>query len=326
MRRTVTSLVASLFAFIACAIVPAAHAQDISDKPITFIVPWGPGGPADLLARGLVEEGSKLLKHPIVIINRPGASGTIGTSEAFRAKPDGFTILLADNISTVFQPRRLNLPYTGYEDFQAIIKLSDVPNVLVVNAKSKWTTIAQLIADARANPRAVRVATAGRFTGTELNLLEFNHIAGIALDPIPSSGGTAKAMTLMLGGHVEGVVASPASIVGHVNAGTLRPLTIFAKQRINLFPDLPTAAEAGYKTTMGSMFYVSAPKNMDPVVLNRMYEAFKVVVTSQSWKERAAKFGLLLEPLGPQPLTAELKEWSQYFDQLSRDLQIKREQ
>lgn len=325
MLRMTAITVATLLTLFVTSFVPAARAQDTSEKPITFVVPWGPGGPADLLARGLVEQGSNLLKRTIVILNRPGASGTIGTSEVFKAKPDGLTILLADNISTVFQPRRLTLPYAGYEDFQAVIKLSDVPNVLAVGAASKWTSLEELIADARAKPGSLRIATAGKYTGTDLNLLEFDRIAGIELTSVPSSGGTAKAMTLILGGHVEGVVASPASIVGHVNAGTLRPLAIFAKQRIGLFPDLRTASDAGYKTTMGSMFYVSAPKNTDPAVVERMYEAFKQVILSESWKERAAKFGLLLDPIGPKELTGELGEWSSYFDRLARDLKIQRE-
>jgi tripartite-type tricarboxylate transporter receptor subunit TctC len=321
MSRLIAITTSCILGLAAIAIPPIAHSQ--SQKAINFVVPWGPGGPADLLARGLIEQGSTLLNQPIVILNRPGASGTIGSAEVFRAPPDGSMILLADNISTVFQPRRLNLPYRGYEDFQAVIKLSDVPNVLVVSASSKWTTLEQFVSDARAQP--LRVATAGRFTGTDLNVLEFNRVAGINLQTIPSSGGTAQALALILGGHVEAAVAAPASIVSHVNSGTLRPLAIFSKQRIGLFPNLQTATELGYKTTMSSMFYVSAPKNLDPAALNRLHEAFKQVVTSQRWKEMSAKFGLLLEPLGPQPLTAELEQWHRYFDELTRDLKIERE-
>jgi tripartite-type tricarboxylate transporter receptor subunit TctC len=323
MGQLIAIVASSVLGFVAVATAPVAHGQDAAQKPINLVVPWGPGGPADLLARGLIEQGSALLKQPIVILNRPGASGTIGSAEVFRARPDGSTILLADNISTVFQPRRLTLPYRGYEDFQAVIKLSDVPNVLVVSASSKWTSLDQFVSDARAQP--LRVATAGKFTGTDLNVLEFNRVARIDLQTIPSSGGTAQAMALLLGGHVEAAVAAPASIVGHVNSGTLRPLAIFSKQRIGLFPNLPTTTELGYKTTMSSMFYVSAPKNVDPLALNRLHEAFRQVVTSQSWKDMSAKFGLMLEPLGPQQLTTELEQWDKYFDDLARDLKVERE-
>jgi tripartite-type tricarboxylate transporter receptor subunit TctC len=302
-----------------------AQGNDFPQKSINFVVPFGAGGPADLLARGLVEQGGALLKQPIVILNRPGASGTIGSAEVFRAEPDGYTILLADNISTVFQPRRLKLPYRGYQDFQAVIKLSDVPNVLVVSASSKWKTLAELVADARANPGSLRVTTAGPFTGTDLNVREFNHIAKIDLQTIPSTGGTAQAVTLMLGGHVESAVAAPASIVEHVNAGTLRPLAVFAKQRIGRLPDVPTTNELGYATTMTSMFYVSAPRNVDPEALRKLHEAFREVVTSPQWKEMATKFGLLLEPLGPTELTSALEQWDHYFSTLARELDIQQE-
>lgn len=320
-----TSIVFSLLFAIAASHSAMAQANGFPQKAINFVVPWAAGGPADLLARGLVDQGGALLKQPIVILNRPGASGTIASADVFRAKPDGYTILLADNISTVFQPRRLKLPYQGYQDFQAVIKLSDVPNVLVVSANSKWKTLAEFVADARAKPGSLRVTTAGPFTGTDLNVREFNHLAKIDLQTIPSTGGTAQALTLMLGGHVEGAVAAPASIVEHVNAGTLRPLAVFAKHRVGRLPDVPTSVELGYPTSMTSMFYVSAPRNVDGEALRKLHGAFHQVVTSKQWKEMATKFGLLLEPLGPKELTSSLDQWDKYFSTLTRDLDIRRE-
>jgi tripartite-type tricarboxylate transporter receptor subunit TctC len=320
---------ASIALPLLCAVMslhfPAAQADEFPQRSISFVVPWGPGGPADLLARGLIDQGGALLKQPIVVLNRPGASGTIGSAEVFRAKADGYTILLADNISTVFQPRRLALPYRGFQDFQAVIKLSDVPNVLVVSASSKWKTLDEFVADARAKPGSLRVTTAGPFTGTDLNVREFNHIAKVDIQTIPSTGGTAQALTLMLGGHVEGAVAAPASIVEHVNAGTLRPLAVFAKQRIGRLPDVPTTVELGYPTTMTSMFYVSAPRDVDAEALRKLHGAFREVVTSQKWKEMSTKFGLLPEPLGPKELTSALEQWDKYFATLTRDLNIQQE-
>ena len=313
-------------ALLLCAVsalhIAMAQGADFPQRPINFVVPWGPGGPADLLARELADQSAALLKQPIVIINRPGASGTIGTADVFRAKPDGYTILLADNISTVFQPRRLKLPYRGYQDFQAIIKLSDVPNVLVVNAKSKWQTLAEFVAAAHGKPGGLTVTTAGPFTGTDLNVREFGHIAKSELQTVPSTGGTAEALTFLLGGHVDAAVAAPASIIGHVNAGTLRPLAVFAKRRVELLPNVPTTVELGYPTTMTSMFYVSAPHNVDGEVLRKLHGAFYQAVTSQKWKEMTTKFGLLLEPLGPKQLTSELARWDAYFSTLARELNI----
>jgi tripartite-type tricarboxylate transporter receptor subunit TctC len=319
MKRFTSIALALLCAVPALRMAPA-HGADFPQRPISFIVPWAPGGPADLLARTLVESTTSL-KQPVVIINKPGASGTIGTADAFRAKPDGYTILLADNISTVFQPRRLKLPYRGYQDFQAIIKLSDVPNVLVVNGQSTWKTLADFVAAAH-EKSGLTVATAGLFTGVDLNAREFGHIAKIELQTIPSTGGTAEALTLLLGGHVDASVAAAASIIGHVSAGTLRPLAVFAKRRVDLLPTVPTTIELGYPTTMSSMFYVSAPHDVNQDALRTLHAAFQRAVTSPKWKEMAAKFGLLLEPLGPKELTAELAHWDTYFSTLARELNV----
>lgn len=325
MKRSTLSLLAGVFLAAGLFGVQPANANDFPNKPVSILVPWGPGGPADLFARGLIEQGAALLKQPIVILNKPGASGTLGSSEIFRAKPDGYSLLLADSISTVFQPKRLALPYRGYEDFQAIVKLTDVPNILAVSANSKWKTLNDFVADARNRPGLLRVATAGRYTATDLNILEFNRIAGIDLATIPSSGGTGQAMTMVLGNHVEAIIASPASIVGHVSSQTLRPLAVFSNKRIGLFPEVPSTVELGYNTTMTNMFYVSAPKNLDPVAMKRLSETFLEVVKSPKWKEMSEKFGLLLEPLGPQELTASLEAWNKYFVKFNRDLNIQPE-
>ena len=240
--------------------VAVLRAQDFPNRPISLIVPFGPGGPTDIAARYLAKEGSALLPEQIVVLNKPGASATIGTTSVFRAQPDGYTILLADNISTVFQPRRMRLPYQGAGDFQPIIKIGDIPNVLVVRSDSKWRSLAEFVADARAAPGKLRISTAGKFTGTDLNLLEFNRIAGIDTLPVPATGGTGQSVNLLLGGFIEAIVAAPAAVVGQVQANTMRPIAVFAKRRIALFPDVPTMTELGYETTMGVMIFISAPK------------------------------------------------------------------
>lgn len=317
------ALVASLaIAFVLAARPDPVRADDFPQRPINFIVPWGPGGPADIIARALVEQASALLKQPVVILNKPGASGTIGTAELFRSKPDGHTILLADHISTVFQPRRMPLPYRGAEDFQAVIKLTDVPNVLVVAADAKWKSFDEFIADARARPGQIRVATAGRFTGTDLTTLELNRVAGVELANIPTTGGTAQAMTLMLGGHVESAIAAPAAVVGQVAGKKVRPLTVFSKKRSELYPDVPSTTELGYKTTMTSMFYVSAPKDVDKDALRKLHGVLNEVVRSDKFHDFARKAGLQVDPLDPDAMTRELEQWQRYFVNLSRDLGI----
>lgn len=317
---TLARLLGLLCIFLLASLAPV-RANDFPQKPVNIVVPWGPGGPTDITVRALIEETSARLKQPLVVLNRPGASGTIGTAEVFRANADGYTILLADNISTVFQPQRMKLPYRGAEDFQAVIKITEIPNVLVVQADAKWKTLDELVADARARPGQIRVATAGRFTGTDLNVIEFNQVAGIDLANVPSTGGTAQAVALLLGGHVEAAVAAPGSVGSQVAAKKLRPLAVFSK-RTDLFPDVPSTPELGYKTTMTSMFYISAPKNIDAGALGKLQESLRGAMQTEKFKAFAQRYGLQIDPLGPKELTVELAQWQEYFVKLSRELRL----
>jgi tripartite-type tricarboxylate transporter receptor subunit TctC len=318
--KSALPFLAPLVAMLALSGPLPGRASDFPARPISLIVPFGPGGATDIVARVLAEEASSVLKQQIVILNKAGASATIGTADTFRAKPDGYTLLLGDNISTVFQPQRMPLPYRGPEDFQPILKVAVIPNVLVVSADSPWKTLDQFVTAARAKPGAMRVSTAGPFTGTDLNIREFNQLAGIETTTVPVSGGTAPAVALLLGGHVEAVVAAPSAVVSFVQAQKVRPLAVFAKQRIGLFPDLPTAAELGYKTTMGVMVFVSAPKNLDNVTLDKLQAGFAEAIAKPRFREFARQNGYQLDPLGPQELGKELADWRQYFVKLSQQL------
>lgn len=321
-KNSARVLVACLVGLFALSSSTALRAEDFPPKPMTLIVPFGPGGATDIIARYLAEEGSTLFKQRITVFNKPGGSATLGTAEAFRAKADGYTVLLGDNISTVFQAQRQKLPYKGAEDFQPIIKVADVPNVLVVQEDAKWKSLDEFVADARANPGNIRVATAGKFTGTDLNMLELNRIAGIDTMTVPASGGTGATVTLLMGGHVEAIVAAPAAVASYVQAKKLRPLTVFAKQRIELFPDVPSTTEAGYKTTMGVMLFVSAPKNLDKALTEKLRATYASAIQTPRFQDFARQHGYRLDPLGPEPLGKELREWQRYFATLSEQLGI----
>jgi tripartite-type tricarboxylate transporter receptor subunit TctC len=255
-------------------------------------------------------------------VNRPGASATIGTTEVYKAKPDGYTILLGDNISTVLQPRRMKLTYQNGQDFQPIIKLAEIPNVLVVQADSRFKTLEDFVGAAKAKPGSLRVSTAGRFTGTDLNMLEFNKVAGIDTTTVPVSGGTGESVGLLLGGHVEAIVAAPAAVVSQIQAGKLRPITVFSQKRVDLFPDLPSTHELGYKTTMRVVVFISAPKALDKTALNTLHSSLDKAVRSAKFTEFAKRTGYQLDPLGPEGLARELNEWGRYFATLAAQLNI----
>ncbi|HVB78893.1 MAG TPA: tripartite tricarboxylate transporter substrate binding protein [Candidatus Binataceae bacterium] len=302
---------------------PMAAAADYPTARIEMVVHFAPGGPADILGRALAEAVSPFLGQPVVVFNRPGASGTIGNTVVLGAKPDGYTILLDDNIASVFQPMRLKLPYKGPQDFTPIIKVADSANALVVAADSKWKTLADFVADAKARPGALRVATAGKFTGTDINVVEFNKIAGIKTTTVPVSGGTGPSVVLLLGGHVEAIAAGAAAVVGQVHAGKLRVLTMFGKRRSPVFPDVPTATELGYKTTMTVMYFISAPKGLGKAERQTLNAAFHKALLTPKFEQFAKRNGYYIDALDPQALRKELDGWRVYFKNLSAELGLK---
>ena len=180
----------------------------------------------------------------------------------------------------------------------------------------------EFVAAAKAKPGAVRVSTAGRYTGTDLNMLEFNKVAGIDTTTVPVSGGTGESVTLLLGGHVEAIVAAPAAVVSHVQAGKVRPLTVFSQKRIALFPDVPATHELGYKTTMRVMVFISAPKGLDKPILQKLHATLDSAVKSAKFSGFAQRTGYQLDPLGPAELARELDDWGRYFATLAQQLNI----
>jgi tripartite-type tricarboxylate transporter receptor subunit TctC len=306
-------LVAGLF----CSAVPA---QEFPSREITLLVPFGPGGPTDAIARAVAEESYTSLKQRMVVVNKPGASATLGTAEVFRARPDGYTLLLGDNISTVFQPLRMKLPYGGPEDFQPVIKLANIANVLAVRADSPWRTLEDFVAEAKKRPGAMRVSTAGRYTGTDLNMLELNQIAKIDTTTVPVSGGTGESVKLLLGGHIEAIVAAPVAVVGQVQGGALRVIATFGDRRNVLFPEAPSTAESGYKTTMSVIVFISAPRNLDRIALQRLTGSLTEAVKSPRFQEFARRNGYDVDPMGPEQFAKELVDWRSYFVRLAETI------
>jgi len=300
----------------------SAAAEEFPNRPITLVAPFVPGGPADIVARQLASKVTAIYKTPVIVLNKPGASATIGTAAVFRAKPDGYTVLLADNISTVFQPLILDLPYTGPRDFDPIIKVLDITNALVVRTDAKWKTLGDLISDAKAHPGRLRISTAGRYTGTDLNVLELNHLASVDMMTIPTKG-TGASIALLLGGQVDGVVGGVGAVMNQVRAGTFRTVAVFRRERDPALPDTPTTGELGYKTTMYPMFFISAPKNLDKGIAEKLAGMFRSAVNSAEFEQFAVRSGFHVDPKGSEALGQELSDWEVFFKNLVKTLRLR---
>jgi tripartite-type tricarboxylate transporter receptor subunit TctC len=238
-----------LIALLALAAASATQAQEYPTKPITMIVAFPPGGVAELVGRPLAASMEKTLGQPVIIVNRPGAGGAIGTTAAAKAAPDGYTILMTLSSISIFP---VSDPLEGkpapyqISDFMPIALVTADPTVLVVRADSPYKTIQDFIAAAKANPGKINYSSSGVYGTLHVAMEMFAGAAGIQLFHIPYQGG-GPAVTALLGGQVQALASGPAAAVGQIKGGKMRALAGWGAKRLELMPELPTFKELGYK-------------------------------------------------------------------------------
>jgi tripartite-type tricarboxylate transporter receptor subunit TctC len=261
-----------LLAAFACAIVPA-KAQNFPTKPITLIVPWPAGGATDRHLRVLAEATSKHLGQPIVIDNKPGASGTLGAATMVAtAKPDGYT--LAQLPITVFRlPYMQKVAFDPKKDFSFVIHLTGYTFGTAVNAKSPWKTWADLLSYAKANPGKIRYATPGAGTTLHITMEQIALQQGLKWTQVPFRG-EAEMTASLLGEHVE-AAAGGTGMGPLVDSGDFRMLVVWTEKRSPRFPDSPTLVEEGHKIISESPYGLAGPKGMDPKIIQILHDAFK---------------------------------------------------
>jgi len=251
MRSRNWFLVATLFCFAAVGLVSGvALAQEaFPTRPIQVIVPFPPGGVADLVGRPFAAALEKELKQPVVIVNKTGAGGAVGMQAAAVAKPDGYNLMVAlSSISVMPEVDALFGRPSTYKlkDFAPIALLSADPTVLVIKADAPWKTVADFVADAKKRPNEIKYASSGVYGTMHVAMEMFAHSAGIKLRHIPTGGG-GPALNALLGGHVDAISGGPNVSIPHIKAGTLRVLAGWGDKRIPALPDTPTLKELGYK-------------------------------------------------------------------------------
>jgi tripartite-type tricarboxylate transporter receptor subunit TctC len=326
-RQTVHLLVAATILIVAISLsqTTVALAQDYPNRDITFIVPYGPGGGTDPIARQFCAQLAKALpkKVSVNVENKPGGAATIGVGQIIRAVPDGYTIGVGPAFTMVYQPLvNDSVSWKTPDDYQPITKLNNVPYVLAVRADAPWNTFEEFMADVRKNPRKIRAAVPGMRTGAELVLQLVNKIENVKITPTPFSGGGGEAMIALLGGRVEAFVGTGIPILGQVKAGELRVLAVFKKGKYELYPNAtPVFDAAGYEITFPSSpstDYVIAPKGMPKDVLDILVAASLQAMRSEQFKNFARSIGHIPEddPKGPETIRAELLPQKKIFSDL----------
>jgi tripartite-type tricarboxylate transporter receptor subunit TctC len=292
-----------------------AHADDYPTRPITLIVPFPPGGSTTVMARNVADKMSATLGQPVVVENRGGAGGTIGTRSVAKAAPDGYTILLSYTATMAIAPSmNVNAGYDPRKDFVPIGMIGFAPNVLVVHPSLPARSVAELIAYAKAAPAPVQYGSPG--VGT-VNHLAGEYLAsetGVKLQHVPYKG-NGPAMGDLLGGHIPMMFVPIPVALGNVKAGTLRGLAITTAKRSGLLPDLPTLAESGVPGFDVALRYgLMAPTGTPPAVIARLNRELNAALATEDVKQRLATEGAEALPGTPEAYAADVdadeKRWS----------------
>ena len=295
-----------------------AHAQPYPNKAIHLVVPFPPGGGTDIIARTLATKLSQTMGVPVVIDNRGGAGGTIGTGVVAKAAPDGYTLALVSGSHVINPSIYPKLPYDSVKDFSPITLLVSAPGILVVNQSVPVKNVKELIQFAKSKPGQLHYASAGNGTPPHLAGALLKAMTGVEIVHV-SYKGNAQALTDLLGGHVALMFPTIPSALPYVKNGTLRALGVTSAMRSPSLPEIPTIAESGLPGYQSSSWYgVLAPANTAPEIVNKLQEEIVKILHLPDVKELLFAQGL--EPVGDTPdqfskrIQLEIQKWSKVID------------
>jgi tripartite-type tricarboxylate transporter receptor subunit TctC len=288
-------LIASLVAIATC-----ASAQNYPTKPIRLVVPFPPAGTTDILAREVGQRLSEALGQPVVIDNRPGAAGNIGSEIVAKSAPDGYTLLMCTVSSHAINPGLYSkVPYDHIKDFAPIALVARVPNVLEVTPSLPVNTVADLIKLAKEKPGQINFASSGSGTSIHLSGELFKTMAGVDMVHVPYKG-SAPAITDLVGGQVQVMFDNLPSSIGQIKAGKLRAIAVTSAERAAALPNVPTIAESGlpgFEAT--SWFGVLAPAGTPPEIVKRLNAEIVKWLQSPEAREKLLSQGAV--PAGGSP-------------------------
>jgi len=278
-------------ALVALATAPALAQDAFPSRTITMVVPFPPGGVADITGRPTAAAMEKVLKQSIAVVNRPGAGGAVGNAAVANAKPDGYTILMAlSSISVIPAADELfdRKPAYSLDQFAPIALISADPTYLTVRGESPWKTVKDFVAEAKKKPGQLSFSSSGVYGALHMPMEMFMHAAGIKMRHVPTTGG-GPAITAILGGHVDATAGGPAAISGHVKAGKLRPLAGWGSKRHPAYPDVPTLKELGYDVEYYIWAGLFAPVGTPEPMIKVLREAARKAVADPDFKAQMEK-------------------------------------
>jgi tripartite-type tricarboxylate transporter receptor subunit TctC len=306
---------------IACAfgwLPGTAQSQPFPTGPINVVVPLAPGDAADIAARAQADEISRLLKTPVVTINRPGAGGAVGTSAVVQARKDGHTILFAQNgaltFRAVLEPQ--SVTYDALRDLVPLGSTSRTPIVLAVRSDAPYRTFAEMIEYAKKHPRQVRIGHPGAGSVGDFGVQLMNGVSGAELVPVPYVG-AAPAISALHGAHIEGVVLSLGSLSAHIKSNAFRALV--ASSRLPEFDAVPTMRELGYPEELFDIWFsFHAPAGIPEDARKALVGAIEQAVRSPAIAAKLASLGIVQSYATPEQTAAAIRAEYRRVSEMAR--------
>ena len=296
-----------------------AQVADYPTRPVRIIVPFAPGGSADVFGRFIAQRLQESLGQSFVIDNRPGGGSLIGTDAVAKAAPDGYTLMQGYVATHGTSPAtRTRLPYDPIKDFTPVGMIGGTPNVLVVNAALPVKSVAEFVAYLRANPGKLSYGSAGQGSLTHLTMELFKQSSGGFMVHLPYRG-IAPAFTDLLGGQTQAMFPGLAAAMPHLRSGRVRALAVTGNARHPLLKDVPTLIEAGFKGFDAIQWYgVVAPAALPPAVLKTLNDSLNAVISAPDMRDKLAGEAVEPMPMSPEAFAQYIRDDIARWTKLAR--------
>lgn len=289
-----------------------AHANGYPEKAITFVVPYSPGGGVDIITRLITAPMAQTLKQSIVVDNKPGGGTNIALSSVARSAPDGYTVLTSSNTLTTNKALYSKLNFDPLTDLIAVGRIGEAPLVVVVNSKSPYQNLADLVNAGKSKPDGLSFGTAGVGSSGHMASELLLRAGGFKAVHVPYKGGSA-AVTDLLGGRLDFMAINPLEVASHVQSGTLRALALLNKKGSHLLPDVKTAEAQGYPVHATVWWGLNVPKGTPEAVITTLNKALNAALATPEVQKK-------LSDIGASPMGGTPQEFKKFIDTESASL------
>jgi tripartite-type tricarboxylate transporter receptor subunit TctC len=267
----------------------ASYAQNYPDKPIKLVVPWAPGGATDQIGRILAQGLTQAMGVPVVVENKAGAGGNIGTQAVAKEKPDGYTLLLATSSTNAAGPYLYaKQGFDPAKDFTAVVLLCAIPNVMVVPARSPWNTLKEIVDSSRAAPGKYTYGSAGIGGSQHLAGAQFKTVSGIDIKHVPYKGSGPAAQDL-IAGHIDMMIDTGS--LGSIKGGLLKPIAVASAKRLPVLPSVPTFREAGVPMEASAWYGIMLPAHAPAEVVARLNKELNQLLQAPELRKKLEDMG-----------------------------------